>query len=538
MSQENKLLIQKKSTKEIGANDELKLQTERLDFLEALLFSLSISFKDWSLKNFSFLLDEIRKVFVTDALILYIHDFPLLPFPFLGIVGKRRGQIKKIKADFLKFGNDLQEKNNKAPNFKKFLESKLDVPVKNFFAFPFKFRGKKSFVIFLNKTDRDVFSRNDKAFSRALVKQLIVWIDNFILVQQQKHRIQELSALSKIGEMLNSTLNLNELVFSLLENVEKYFYNVKHVSLCFLNEDKNKLHCFYNNNQDVSSFSYKLQKNGFFSDIIKSRAIVYKNGLTNKVKTPFHKYIKKIESYIALPMVVDNNAIGILFCMNKKEQDFNEHDASFFSSIASQIAMTVQNIELYEKRKLTLISTVKALAQAIEAKDPYTKGHSERVTEYSVLIAEALKLPADVVDKVRLAGLLHDIGKIGIHDNILLKPGKLTDDEFFEIQKHPEIGEEILKYIEDMREILPGIRNHHERLDGNGYPDGLDDHKIPLLGRIIAVADAFDAMTSDRPYRKALKVDKAVQELKEFSGSQFDAKLVNLFIAEYKKKYN
>jgi len=532
------LLSQKKPTKKITNNEELKLQTERLEFLEALLFSLSISFKEWSLKKFSFILDEIRKVFVADTLILYIHDFPLLSSSYLGIVGKRKGQIKKLKANFLKLGNDLQKKNKDVPNFKKFIEEKCKLPVKNFFAFPFKFRGKKSFVIFLNKTDRDDFSRNDKAFSRALVKQLIVWIDNFILVQQQKHRIKELSALSKIGEMLNSTLNLNELVFSLLENFEKYFYNVKNVGLCFLNEDKNRLHCFYNTMQNISSFSYKLQKKDFFSDILKSKKVVYENGLTNKVKNPFHKYIKKIESYIALPMVVDNNAVGILFCMNKKEHDFNEHDANFFSSIASQIAMTVQNIDLYEKRKLTLISTVKALAQAIEAKDPYTKGHSERVTEYSVLIAEALKSPDDVVDRVRLAGLLHDIGKIGIHDNILLKPGKLTDDEFFEIQKHPEIGEDILRYIEDMREILPGIRNHHERLDGNGYPDGLDDSKIPLLGRIIAVADAFDAMTSDRPYRKALSVDKAIQELKDFSGSQFDKKLVNLFITEYKKKYN
>jgi len=538
MYQENKLLSPKRPIKKITDDEELKLQTDRLEFLEALLFSLSISFKEWSLKRFSFILDEIRKVFVADTLILYIHEFPLLPSSYLGIVGKYSGQIKKMKADFLKFGNDLQEKKKEGANFKKFIEEKCKILVKNFFAFPFNFRGKKSFVIFLNKTDRDEFSRNDKAFSRALVKQLIVWIDNFILVEQQKHRIKELSALSKIGEMLNSTLNLNELIFSLLENFEKYFYNVKNVSLCFFNEDKTKLNCFYNTMQNISSFSYKLKKNDFFSEIIKSKKVVYENGLSNKAKIPFHKYIKKIESYIALPMVMDNNAVGILFCMNKKEHDFNEHDANFFSSIAYQIAMTAQNIDLYEKRKLTLISTVKALAQTIEAKDPYTKGHSERVTEYSVLIAKALNLPDDVVDKVRLAGLLHDIGKIGIHDNILLKPGKLTDDEFFEIQKHPEIGEEILRYIEDMREILPGIRNHHERLDGHGYPDGLDDSKIPLLGRIIAVADAFDAMTSDRPYRKALSVDKAMQELKEFAGSQFDPKLVNVFIAEYKKKYH
>jgi len=158
------------------------------------------------------------------------------------------------------------------------------------------------------------------------------------------------------------------------------------------------------------------------------------------------------------------------------------------------------------------------------------------VTFYSHLIARGLGLSCEEIDKLRLASLLHDIGKIGIKEDILLKPGSLTEEEMKIIRQHPVIGEKILKSIEEIKEILPAIRNHHERWDGKGYPDGLAQQQIELIGRIITVADSFDAMTTDRPYRKKMDYEQAARELVRCSGTQFDPEIVKVFLKELKKE--
>ena len=175
-------------------------------------------------------------------------------------------------------------------------------------------------------------------------------------------------------------------------------------------------------------------------------------------------------------------------------------------------------------------SIIYALAVAVEAKDPYTRGHSERVAEFSVRLANALGLFSRDFAIIRGAALLHDIGKIGISGSILRKPGSLTGIEFQQVKKHPGIGERICLSLKFARDMLPIIRHHHERFDGKGYPDGLKGEKIPLMARIVAVADAFDAMTSDRPYRPGMTVDEALNVLGGGAGSQWDPELVAVFI--------
>lgn len=178
----------------------------------------------------------------------------------------------------------------------------------------------------------------------------------------------------------------------------------------------------------------------------------------------------------------------------------------------------------------TFIGVVKALAQAMEAKDPYTNGHSMRVTEVTVTLAQELGLENEMVEKVRLAGLVHDIGKIGVPEEILHKPGKLTDDEFEFIRNHPSAGEKILSPVIKDKTVLEIVRHHHERFAGGGYPGGLIAEAIPLGARLMAVADAYDAMTSTRPYRSAMTPGKARAQLLANRGSQFDPALVDLFI--------
>jgi putative nucleotidyltransferase with HDIG domain len=176
------------------------------------------------------------------------------------------------------------------------------------------------------------------------------------------------------------------------------------------------------------------------------------------------------------------------------------------------------------------LSTIEALVSSIEAKDPYTEGHSRRVTLYSLLIAYELGLNSAQRESLRLTGLLHDIGKIGIPESVLNKPEKLDATEYAVIQKHSVIGESILKSIPQLKPVSVSIRHHHERFDGKGYPDRLDRENIPLLSRIIMVADSYDSMTTDRSYRQAKGADHARDELDRCSGTQFDPAIVSAFL--------
>ncbi len=174
--------------------------------------------------------------------------------------------------------------------------------------------------------------------------------------------------------------------------------------------------------------------------------------------------------------------------------------------------------------------TIKLIAAALDAKDPYTHGHSMRVTMYSMILAKKLNLDDTMLEEIETAGLLHDIGKIGIPQRILCKPGKLTDEEFEVMKSHPEQGEKMLKDIKKLTLISNWLRTHHEKWDGTGYPNGMKGEEIPLSGRIIALADTYDAMTSDRPYRKALSHEVAIEEIKRCAGTQFDPVLAQLFV--------
>jgi len=190
-----------------------------------------------------------------------------------------------------------------------------------------------------------------------------------------------------------------------------------------------------------------------------------------------------------------------------------------------------RSFELYTKMRKVYLDTIRALAAAIDAKDPYTKGHSERVAETSVALAQELNLTDKDIENIEYTALLHDIGKIGIADNILGKNSSLTDKEFDKIKEHPVMGAKIVEPVDFLKNSYEAIYHHHEKYNGAGYPDGLKEKDIPLLSRIIAVADAYDAMGSDRPYRKKLSKDKILKELKDQAGKQFDPEIVKVLIS-------
>ena len=193
--------------------------------------------------------------------------------------------------------------------------------------------------------------------------------------------------------------------------------------------------------------------------------------------------------------------------------------------------------DTYEKLEKAYLDSIETLRYTVEAKDPYTRGHSDRVAEYSVLIGEKLGLSEEDLRTLRIGGLFHDIGKIGIPDSILLKESKLTDDEYSQIKNHPTIGAHILQNATIFQDILPIVKHHHERYDGNGYPSRLKGEEIPYFARIAAVADTFDAMTSKRTYRNAIPLEEVKEEIKRCEGTQFDPSIAETFLEILNTQY-
>jgi HD-GYP domain-containing protein (c-di-GMP phosphodiesterase class II) len=198
-------------------------------------------------------------------------------------------------------------------------------------------------------------------------------------------------------------------------------------------------------------------------------------------------------------------------------------------------AAAIENATLYRNISDMFNDTIMALASAIDARDPYTKQHSQRVSEYSVIIAEELGLSQEEIEQVRIGALLHDVGKIGVKEAILQKPGRLTEDEYAEMKAHPVTSGNIMSAVRRFKTMLPALYHHHESYSGKGYPRGLHGEEIPLLARIVAVADTFDAMTSDRPYRKGLPLETAVEEIRKNIGVQFDPRCAEAFFQAVRK---
>jgi HD-GYP domain-containing protein (c-di-GMP phosphodiesterase class II) len=272
--------------------------------------------------------------------------------------------------------------------------------------------------------------------------------------------------------------------------------------------------------------------------------------LDSEVDSPFkYDWPANIKNVIAVPLLGKtvskdnfiencfntNNLIGLMVAINIiGKADFDSVDAKLFYSVANSCAVFIENGKLFMDLQELFIGALKSLTSSIDAKDEYTRGHSERVAFVSRWIAERLSgeqaLSEEQIRKVYLAGLLHDIGKLGIDEAVLRKKGKLTNEELDCIKRHPRVGADILGGIKQMHDIVPGVLYHHERIDGKGYPDGLTNDEIPLIGKILSVADSFDAMTSKRTYREAMTVEQSLEEIEKCARTQFDENVSRVFL--------
>jgi len=259
------------------------------------------------------------------------------------------------------------------------------------------------------------------------------------------------------------------------------------------------------------------------------KPILVKNSKDSSLQTRRKTY--KTGSYVSIPLTIRGETFGVLNVTDKSDgTQFDEGETLLLLTLVRKAALNIENSLLYETLYNNLIDTLQCLVTTLEAKDRYTQRHSERVTNLASRIAKEMSCTEEEIESIRFAGLLHDIGKIGIHDAVLQKSEGLTDEEFSLIKTHPIVGENIIRPLGLLPMETAVVRNHHERWDGSGYPDGMAGEEIPLLARVLAVADSYDAMTSNRPYRTAKTPEDAIEELKRGTDSQFDRSVVEAFL--------
>jgi len=400
--------------------------------------------------------------------------------------------------------------------------------------------GEKEGEYFTFETKKEIL----KVFFKTNIdKEIInIFLLHFIReINEYEERLQELTILQKVAEDINSTLKLKDLL-NLIMNLTKDALNSEACSLMILDEKSNEL-----------TFEIALGEKG---DLIKEFRIPVGEGIAGWVAmtgqslivndvNKDERFAKKYDSatsfvtksIICVPLRTKEKIIGVIEVLNKIGfEGFDNGDLSLLQAIANQAAIAIENAKLYQNLKDLFFDTVESLASAIDAKDPYTHGHSRRVAKYAEMIAREMGYDNDFIEKIRLSALLHDIGKIGIDESILRKKGLLSLEERKEIEKHPVVGKKILDPLSSLQDIIPGVEEHHERFDGKGYPKGISGEGISMLGRIIAVADTLDAMTSDRPYRKGLSIESALEEIEKQKGKQFDPDVVSALLSLYKKE--
>ncbi|MCA9246009.1 MAG: HD domain-containing protein [Planctomycetales bacterium] len=260
----------------------------------------------------------------------------------------------------------------------------------------------------------------------------------------------------------------------------------------------------------------------------KNEPIVLNRSVTSADDWPY----PEVREVVSTPLMEGRKMLGWIVAVNHvDDHEFGTVEASLISSVAAILGIHCGNTDLYRQQADFLAGVVRALTAAIDAKDPYTCGHSDRVARIAVRLAEEMGCSPETLNTVYLSGLLHDIGKIGIDDSVLRKPGKLTEAEFEHIKMHPELGYKILADLRQFGQVLPVVLHHHEAWNGTGYPHGLSGTSIPLLARIVAVADSFDAMSSDRPYRNGMPIDRIEEILRTGAGVQWDTRVIDAYFA-------
>ncbi len=411
----------------------------------------------------------------------------------------------------------------------------------------------KPFNIFeLKKTVKQIFHTNQGSQENILLSKDLkttnsvsnshkqeltesVYTINQQLEEANKKLVQSINKLDTIHEIsktITSVLDIDELL-SLCLGVINRKLNIKHSSIMLIDERRNELLVRASQGYRSSQTLGKTQKKdeGVAGRVVREKKPILVQDIRRDDRFKENERSDyKTKSFVSVPLILRETVIGVINVIDKiGGEDFCESDVNLLCAVADQISVTIENIRLYKELEENCFNMVKRLADCLEEKNCYISGHSQRVSEYSSVMASIMGVSSKEKNILFHAALLHDIGKISISEFILTKSGKLDDSEYDIIKSHPARGEEIIKPLGFLEKTICHIRGHHESFDGSGYPDGLGGNDLQLLTKIITVADAFDAITSERTYRPSRKTNDAMLELKRMSGKQFDPEVVDAF---------
>lgn len=372
-----------------------------------------------------------------------------------------------------------------------------------------------------------------KPFSLETLKITLRRAEEKIRLERENIKLKEMMSFYRISEAMGSTLDLNGILAMILDSSMKEF-EADLSSLYSVEGTKVKLE--QKAGREAFDPSIDAQINEHCADVCRETIRTKSPMIFNDPDAEYSPGEYGIKSSICQPLLARGEALGALIVVRSKNpHPFSQGQLTGLGLMAAKAAAAVESSRLYKNLKESYISTVQALANAIEARDRYTRGHTERVYRLSKILAEELGWTETELGDLKMGGILHDIGKIGVPDSILNKPGPLTGDEIEIMKSHPEKGARMIESIPFLSPALPYIKYHHERYDGSGYPYGLKGDEIPLPGRLLAVVDTIDAVTSDRPYRKGRSLQEAIEEIKKNSGKQFHPEIVKACVSAFRK---
>ena len=404
--------------------------------------------------------------------------------------------------------------------------------IKSYLVLPLFIKGQIKGLLNVSSTTETGFSEDNMRTLSTFASQVAIAIENSRSYELMERKVKEMSMLFEVSRTITSTLDLDK-VLELIVSISAQLIDAKVAFLRLLDEDTHEL--VIKASYGVTDHYFKTQRikidEGISGQAIKKREPVTVFNIAENDTVKDKNYIKSLGlvSIIAVPLIIKGHGRGVILCFFNKYHYFSQSEITLLQTLASHASIAIENARLYGDMQKNYTSTITALSAAIDAKDHYTHGHSKNVMEYSVAIAKELKLSKEEIETIRFAGLLHDIGKIGIPEVILQKKGSLTDDEFSMISSHPKLGLTIMNEVDFLKKIAPLTYHHHEKYDGTGYPDKLRGEDIPLGARIINLSDSFDVMTTARVYKTALSFEQALKEVDKCSGTQFDPKVVEAF---------
>ena len=406
----------------------------------------------------------------------------------------------------------------------------------------------KIFETLVDITDirkREVRHRRRSAQTRKLNKEIVKLNKSFKnLVHKRAEKLKlanrEIKSFYEIENKLISTSDVTKILESIVNTVPRLLK----ASGCLVRiVDETKLKLNLKAAYGVSGAFQKraqelLMGEGISGTVARTGVPIAIRNISGDKRLKFQKGCLKegMRSLLVVPITFKGGLLGTIIVYSKKARNFTHAEVNLLSAFAAHTAIALNNAILHNKVHINYYNTIVTLVRAVEARDPYTCGHSERVTGYALKIAKSINLNRKDMNLLMYAGKLHDIGKIAIPDFILKKKTALTPMEMEVIKAHSAKAVEMICHLKFLESCFPSIKYHHERYDGRGYPDGLKGNNIPFMARILSIADAFDAMTSERPYRKALTIEEAIEEMKRNSETQFDPNLVKSFLKLFKKE--